>query len=129
MMSRQLMMASGAAALVAPYLLSSGSALAPLRAQARTRGGAIPPDPAMAAAAPSVPLGILVLCRGSRTALLPRSGFVLWIGSCRCRSARKQAVPVLLPPAMRVSADDLVASTAPGAPHHRPLPAIKLRNS
>lgn len=52
MMSRRLMMASGAAALVAPGLLSSGSALAPLRAQARTRGGAIPPDPAMAAAAP-----------------------------------------------------------------------------
>lgn len=61
MMSRRLMMASGAAAFVAPGLFSSGPASTLLRAQVTARGSAIPRDPALAAAAPPVRLGDTIL--------------------------------------------------------------------
>jgi hypothetical protein len=57
MMSRRLMMAGGAAAIVAPGLVSSGPASTLLQAQVGPRGSAIPRDPAKAAAAPPVRLG------------------------------------------------------------------------
>lgn len=55
------MMASGAAAFVAPGLFSSGPASTLLRAQVTARGSAIPRDPALTAAAPPVRLGDTIL--------------------------------------------------------------------
>ena len=74
MISRRLMMASGAAAMVAPGLVSPGPASAPLRAQERTRARAIPRDPAMAASAPPVRLGDTIFTADDPDALWQSAG-------------------------------------------------------
>jgi hypothetical protein len=68
------MMAGGAAAMIAPGLLSPGPASSPLRAQERIRGGAIPRDPAMAAAAPPVRLGNTIFTADDPDALWQQAG-------------------------------------------------------
>ena len=74
MLSRRLMMASGAAAMVVPCLPSAGSGSAALRAQEPTSKNAIPRDPAMAAAAPPVGLGNTIFVADDPEALWQSAG-------------------------------------------------------
>lgn len=74
MLSRRLMIASGAAALVAPGALSPGPASAPPRAQAQTRISTLPRDPATAAAAPPVGLGDTIFTVDDPDALWQSAG-------------------------------------------------------